>query len=101
VHFACKNDEEVARAKALMSSIRGSKMADDVANRFEVPIDSSGDGFSLGQLFGLLSSQAGSMEYTVQKATLESVFLKVIRDNNAVLDEDTKVDKKKRFLGLF
>ena len=84
-----------------MSSIPGSKMADDVATRFEVPIDATGNGFSLGQLFGLLSSQAGSMEYTVQKATLESVFLKVIRDNNAVVDEDTKVDRKKKWFGLF
>ncbi|KAH6912548.1 nod factor export ATP-binding protein I, partial [Coprinopsis sp. MPI-PUGE-AT-0042] len=89
VHFVCRNEEEVTRAKALMSAIPGSKMADDVATRFEVPVDPSGSGFSLGQLFGLLSSQAGSMEYTVQKATLESVFLKVIRDNNAVVDEDT------------
>ena len=76
-------------------------MADDVATRFEVPIDGSGEGLSLGQLFGLLSTRAGSLEYIVQKATLESVFLKVIRDNNAVLDEDTKVDKKKKLLGLF
>ncbi|KAH6912560.1 nod factor export ATP-binding protein I [Coprinopsis sp. MPI-PUGE-AT-0042] len=96
-----KNDDEVARAKALMSAIPGSKMADDVATRFEVPVDPSGDGFSLGQLFRLLSSRAGSMEYTVQKATLESVFLKVIRDNNAVVDEDTKMDKKKKLFGLF
>ncbi|KAH6912539.1 nod factor export ATP-binding protein I [Coprinopsis sp. MPI-PUGE-AT-0042] len=101
VHFVCRNEEEVTRAKALMSSIPGSKMADDVATRFEVPVDPSGNGFSLGQLFGLLSSQAGSMEYTVQKATLESVFLKVIRDNNAVVDEDTKRDKKNKLFGLF
>lgn len=67
-----------------MSQIPGSRMADDVATRFEVPIEAD---FSLAQLFHTLSSQGDFSEYTVEKATLESVFLKVIRQNN-VLEED-------------
>lgn len=74
-------------------------MADDVATRFEVPVrtidpdvvDSSEaayDGCSLAKLFGVLSSNDdGLTEYTVEKASLESVFLKVIRENN-VKEED-------------
>lgn len=60
-----------------MANIPGSRMADDVATRFEVPIQSEG---GLAQLFHLLSSQGDFAEYTVEKATLESVFLKVIRE---------------------
>ncbi len=59
-------------------------MADDVATRFEVPI---GDDFSLSQLFHTLCSSGDFSEYTVEKATLESVFLKVIRENN-IAEED-------------
>ena len=65
-------------------------MADDVATRFEVPI---GTGMSLAQLFAVLS-EGGFAEYTVERAGLESVFLKVIRENN-VLEEDR--DKKGRW----
>lgn len=65
-----------------MSAIPGSKMADDVATRFEVPADN----INLAQLFGLLSTQGYFAEYTVERATLESTFLKVIRENN-VLEE--------------
>jgi ATP-binding cassette subfamily A (ABC1) protein 3 len=71
-----------------MAHIPGSRMADDVATRFEVPIDSEG-GLSLAALFHVLSTQGSQAfsEYTVEKASLESVFLKVIRENN-VLEED-------------
>lgn len=87
VHFACRTREEIVKARALMSLIPGSRMADDVATRFEVPIESE-NGFSLAQLFNALSQYDGDFtEYTVEKATLESVFLKVIRENN-VREED-------------
>jgi len=69
-----------------MAHIPGSRMADDVATRFEVPIKSE-NGLSLAELFHMLSSQGDFTEYTVEKATLESVFLKVIRENN-ILEED-------------
>ncbi|RPD82722.1 P-loop containing nucleoside triphosphate hydrolase protein [Lentinus tigrinus ALCF2SS1-7] len=83
VHFSCRTREEVVHAQELMSQIPGAKMADDVATRFEVPI---GSGMSLAALFAVLS-RGNFSEYTVERATLESVFLKVIRENN-VLEED-------------
>ncbi|KAI0640229.1 P-loop containing nucleoside triphosphate hydrolase protein [Trametes polyzona] len=90
VHFSCRTREEVIYAQELMSQIPGARMADDVATRFEVPI---GGGLSLAKLFAILS-RGNFSEYTVERATLESVFLKVIRENN-VLEEDT--EKKRRW----
>ncbi|PCH34380.1 nucleoside triphosphate hydrolase protein [Wolfiporia cocos MD-104 SS10] len=92
VHFSCRTREEVLRAQELMAQIPGSRMADDVATRFEVPI---GNGMSLAQLFGVLSSQTDFTEYTVERATLESVFLKVIREND-VIEEDRETRKRWR-----
>lgn len=97
----------------LMSRIPGARLADDVATRFEVPIregpgggrDGDGDGvgdgdgdtsLSLARLFHVLSSQGDFQEYTVEKATLENVFLKVIRQNN-VLEEDNTSRRRRRF----
>lgn len=91
VHFSCRTREEVIRAQELMAHIPGSRMADDVATRFEVPI---GNGMSLAQLFGVLSSQEDFSEYTVERATLESVFLKVIREND-VLEEDRETRRRR------
>lgn len=90
VHFSCRTREEVVHAQELMAQIPGARMADDVATRFEVPI---GGGMSLAKLFAVLSGGNFS-EYTVERATLESVFLKVIRENN-VLEEDT--EKRRRW----
>ena len=70
-----------------MAQIPGSRMAEDVATRFEVPIQGE-NGLSLAQLFHILASRGDFAEYTVERATLENVFLKVIRENN-VLEEDT------------
>ena len=107
VHFSCPTREDAVRAQVLMSRIPGARLADDVATRFEVPIregggggvgnghwhedsDDDGDdgGMSLARLFHVLASQGDFSEYTVEKATLENVFLKVIRQNN-VLEEDS------------
>ena len=86
VHFSCRTREEVTRAQQLMARIPGARMADDVATRFEVPITAGS--MTLSQLFAVLSeSQEEISEYTVERATLESVFLKVIRENN-VAEED-------------
>lgn len=74
------------RAQTLMATIPGSRMAEDVATRFEVPIDTE---TGLARLFHTLSSQGDFSEYTVEKATLESVFLKVIREND-VREEDSE-----------
>lgn len=76
-----------------MARIPGSKMADDVATRFEVPIES----VTLAQVFHLLSeAQDNFSEYTVEKASLESVFLKVIRENN-ILEEDSEPPRRRRW----
>ncbi|XP_006453888.1 hypothetical protein AGABI2DRAFT_196444 [Agaricus bisporus var. bisporus H97] len=88
VHFTCRTREEVVKARELMSRIPGSRMADDVATRFEVPIESA-EGTSLAQLFHALSSSGDFTEYTVEKASLESVFLKVIRENDVVEEDNT------------
>ncbi|TFK92820.1 P-loop containing nucleoside triphosphate hydrolase protein [Polyporus arcularius HHB13444] len=88
VHFPCRTREDVLRAQALMARIPGAKIADDVATRFEVPV---GDGLSLAQLFGIIAEataqeggegrSAGGGEWAVEEASLESVFMKVIREN--------------------
>src|SRR5437588_10907030 len=95
VHFSCPTREDVTKAQVLMSRIPGSRLADDVATRFEVPIE-EGNGMTLAQLFHILSSQGDFQEYSVEKATLESVFLKVIRGNN-VLEEDSSSGRRRRF----
>jgi len=88
VHFTCRSREEVVKARELMSRIPGSRMADDVATRFEVPIESA-EGMSLAKLFHTLSSTGDFTEYTLEKASLESIFLKVIRENE-VEEEDRR-----------
>ncbi|KAH7911590.1 P-loop containing nucleoside triphosphate hydrolase protein [Hygrophoropsis aurantiaca] len=110
VHFSCPTREDVVRAQTLMSRIPGAKFADDVATRFEVPIrnecgeggseSESESGMTLAQLFHTLSSQGGFQEYTVERATLESAFLKVIRENN-VLEEDSSRRETKRRCGFW
>jgi len=71
-------------------------MADDVATRFEVPICSQGD-FSLAKLFSVLASHGDFLEYTVEKASLETVFLKVIRENKiGEAEEDPRRPRRSR-----
>ncbi|KAJ6606797.1 hypothetical protein B0H10DRAFT_1819461 [Mycena sp. CBHHK59/15] len=94
VHFTCRTREEITQAQTLMATIPGSRMADDVATRFEVPIEKE-NGLSLAKLFHMLSSHGDFSEYTVEKATLESVFLKVIRENN-VQEEDREAHRIRR-----
>lgn len=84
VHMTCRTPEERARAQALMAGVPGARLADDVATRFEVPLT---DDLSLAALFGILSSR-GASEFTVERVSLESVFLKVIRANNVKELED-------------
>ena len=84
VHFTCRTREEVVNAQSLMSRIPGSRKADDVATRFEIPIQ---EGAHLADVLHVLGSSGDFAEYTVEKATLESVFLKVMRENK-VEEED-------------
>lgn len=101
VHFTTRSREEVQKAQILMTKFPGARLADDVATRFEVPIQtrdasgalSKGTGTSLAQLFHVLSTSGDFTEHTVEKASLESVFLKVIRENK-VSEEDTRTKKR-------
>ena len=79
VHLNARNRTDQSRARDLMARIPGARMADDVATRLEVPITSD---LSLSQLFHILTTQNEFADYSVERASLESVFLKVIRDNN-------------------
>lgn len=90
VHFSCRDREAVARAQLLMAQIPGSRLAEDVATRFEVPIREGG--ISLAELFHILASQGDFEEYTVERGTLENAFLKVIQDNN-VKEEDSETQR--------
>lgn len=99
VHFSTRSREEVLKAKELMTRIvPGSKLKEDVATRFEVPIRTSMDGsaqtdagdeeyLTLARLFHLLSSQGDFSEYTVERASLESVFLRVIGEHEVREEE--------------
>ncbi|KAL1669459.1 P-loop containing nucleoside triphosphate hydrolase protein [Schizophyllum commune] len=84
VHFTCRTREDVVNAQSLMSRIPGSRKAEDVATRFEIPIQ---EGAHLADVLHVLGSSGDFAEYTVEKATLESVFLKVMRENK-VEEED-------------
>ena len=82
VHFPCRTREDVVRVQEIMARIPGACMADDVATRFEVPITygKAIGGISLDILFAVLA-ESGAKDYAVEKASLESVFMKVIREN--------------------
>jgi len=95
VHFTCRTREEVMKARSLMSLIPGSRMADDVATRFELPITTDG-GFSLAELFNILSTRGDFTDYTVERASLESVFLKIIRENNIREEDSDRMGRERR-----
>ncbi|KAF8590206.1 P-loop containing nucleoside triphosphate hydrolase protein [Ramaria rubella] len=104
VHFPARTREEIVKAQGLMARIPGSRMADDVATRFEVPIQAENSleqsnteapNLSLAQLFDTLSSQDDFPEYTVERISLESVFLKVIREHN-IQEEDTIAQRRQQ-----
>ncbi|KAJ7862845.1 hypothetical protein B0H13DRAFT_1097709 [Mycena leptocephala] len=78
VHFTCRTEADVARAERLMAGISGARMVPDLATRFEVPSSN----LALAELFRTLANEGDFPEYTVEKPTLESMFLKVIVENN-------------------
>jgi len=78
VHFSARTTEEVTRIRELMAGIPGSKKAEDVATRYEVPISSD---VNLPSLFRSLRLGGESLEYAVERASLESIFLKVNRQH--------------------
>ena len=82
VHFPCRTRDDVVRAQQIMARIPGARMADDVATRFEVPISHGKGkaGMTLADLFGILA-ESGLHEYAVEQASLESVFMKLIKED--------------------
>ena len=114
VHFPARTRDEVLKAQQLMAQIPGSRMADDVATRFEVPIQAgtappaneqsnlptTSQSLSLAQLFETLSTQNDFPEYTVERVSLESVFLKVIREHN-IQEEETIAQRRKARKGTW
>jgi ATP-binding cassette subfamily A (ABC1) protein 3 len=82
-----------------MSRFPGSRKADDVATRYEVPIGQT----SLAALFKTLSGNKHGeqdisednvdLEYTVERLGLESVFLKVIREHDATIGDETEAKR--------
>ncbi|KAJ7137918.1 hypothetical protein C8R44DRAFT_607470 [Mycena epipterygia] len=91
VHFTCRTEEDIARAERLMAVIPGARMVEDLATRFEVPIAN----VPLAEIFRTLAAEGDFPEYTIEKATLESMFLKVIRENN-VQEEDREAHRTRR-----
>ncbi|KAF8507801.1 P-loop containing nucleoside triphosphate hydrolase protein [Hysterangium stoloniferum] len=111
VHFPARTREEMVKAQQLISRIPGSRMANDVATRFEVPIrtdsakeadapvimtDTGDTNLSLAELFDILSRQDDFPEYTVERISLESVFIKVIRAQ----EENTAPQRESKRWGL-
>lgn len=79
LHFACRTPADVLRIRALMARhFPGSRQAEDVATRWEIPIDQQ----SLADLFRVLSKQEGLPDFAVERLGLEVVFLKVIKEHN-------------------
>lgn len=97
VHFSCRTREEATKAHELMARIPGSRKADDVATRFEVPITNGRQEQTLAGLFEVLAKHGDFSDYTVERVGLESVFLKVIRENNIKEEDSTSGIERKRW----
>ncbi|QRV83171.1 ABC transporter [Ceratobasidium sp. AG-Ba] len=83
IHFAARTPLEMARVEEVMSRLPGARRVEDVATRYEVPIGQT----PLAELFRILGEQnqeqdGMGLEYTVERLGLESVFLKVVREQN-------------------
>jgi len=78
IHVSCRTPDELRRTHAaILARFPDAHAADDVSTRWEVPITS---GRTLSNLFDQLC-QEGLPEYAVERLSLESVFLKTIRNN--------------------
>jgi len=95
LHFACRSPTDVLRVRELMARhFPGGGQAEDVATRWEIPID--GDvKRSLADLFRILSQQEGLPEFAVERLGLEVVFLKVIKEHN-IQEEDAEARRESR-----
>jgi len=79
IHFSCRTPEDIDNARRIMATVPDSRPTDDVATRYEVPVTSNR---SLSSLFKALNRCGDWGEYTVERASLESIFLKAIREHN-------------------
>src|ERR1700761_900661 len=79
IHFSCRTPEDIDTARRIMAMVPDSRPKDDVATRYEVPVTSDR---SLSSLFKALNQCGDWGEYTVERASLESIFLKVIQEHN-------------------
>jgi len=83
-----------------MSRIPGARQADDIATRWEVPLQNSANqqaqAMTLAELFTILSEQTDFPEFSVDAVSLESVFLKLIRENQ--VKEEGEDNHKRRWL---
>jgi ATP-binding cassette subfamily A (ABC1) protein 3 len=102
VHFSARTREELQRVRDVMKVVPGAKMADDVATRFEVPLATPGPNggtleakpLTLAGLFALLSAQDSFTEFSVDRVGLESIFLKVIQENQAREEGDSQAKRR-------
>ncbi|KAG8916323.1 hypothetical protein FRC02_004045 [Tulasnella sp. 418] len=95
IHFSCRSPEETARAQAAVSRFEGSRPAEDVATRWEVPLSNR---TTLAGIFKELSEINDIPDFTIERLSLESVFLKTIRNSRAVSEEVEP--KRKKILGV-
>ncbi|KIM34443.1 hypothetical protein M408DRAFT_60324 [Serendipita vermifera MAFF 305830] len=100
IHLSCRTRDELLRAQQLMSRIPGARQADDIATRWEVPLQNPNaqqdHTMTLAELFAILSEQDDFAEFSVDAVSLESVFLKLIRENQ--VKEEGEEDHKRRWL---
>lgn len=96
VHFSCRTREEAIKAQELMTHVQDARKADDVATRYEVPINEQSQ--TLAGLFKTLSEHGTFSDYTVERVSLESIFLKVIREHNIKEEDFASRDRRK---GIF
>ncbi|KAG8840999.1 hypothetical protein FRB91_005451, partial [Serendipita sp. 411] len=84
IHLSTRTREEYMRAQQLMARIPGARKADDIATRWEVPLqdpNNASHSMTLAELFTILSDQDDLSEFSVDTVSLESIFLKIIREN--------------------
>ena len=81
-----------------MSAIPGAKIAEDVATRFEVPVNPE-HSMTLLELSRALSSRVEFTVCTVERSTLETAFLKAIRENQ-VAEDDVEGGRKLKISGF-
>jgi len=100
IHLSCRTREELLKAQQLMARIPGARQADDIATRWEVPLQSSttqqDHTMTLAELFAILSEQDDFAEFSVDAVSLESVFLKLIRENK--VKEEGEENHNRRWL---